>query len=211
MARVEFTFKGKTYYHDAPMLTEAELDSIVGSARGGNTRLISIRPEGNYVIRKDEIDVKRDRKLDEIPEGTHKGAASRRETYIKAQVGSIAEVFGPRYGVPVQLTKDLEFLFIPRYPLPRKWGARETPILIRLPPQYPDVPPRGFFLSSKLRGPHVFSRNAYDSSEDFSQYGWNWYCALCDGGWKPGKSPLDDNNLWTFLKVVRTSLTINEF
>lgn len=206
-----FTFKGKLYYSNAPVLTEDELSSIVGAARSPNGRLISVRPDGNYVLQDDDsIDLDQNDKLEEIPEGTYKGAFDR-ASYVKAQVASIAEVFGQRYGVSVQLDEGLEFLFIPRYPLPRRWGARETPLLIHIPAQYPQKPPDGFFLSTACSGSHIFSRNIHDSSQDYRHLGWNWYCVHCDHGWVPGPHPLAEHNLWTFLKVVRTALTINEF
>lgn len=207
--RHEFTFKGKRYYSNAPVVTKEELRGIVGAAWSPRTRVISTRPEGTYVVRKD-VDLVRDSSLDVIPEGTGKGAYDR-ATWIKAQVASIAEVFGPRYGMPIQLDHKLEFLFIPRYPMPRRWGGRETSLLVRIPPQYPQKPPNGFFLSKTCRGSHIFSRNVYDPSQDYSAQGWNWYCVHCDAGWVPGKNPLDEHSLWTFLKVVRASLTINEF
>lgn len=136
---------------------------------------------------------------------------SQRETYIKAQVASIAEVFGERYNLPVQLDRGLEYLYLPRFPLPKRWGERETPLLIHIPREYPQVPPHGFFLSKKCHGPHVYSREMGKDSEDFSIYGWNWFCIYCDQGWKPGPSPLDPHNLWTFINAIRVSLTIEEF
>ena len=135
----------------------------------------------------------------------------RRSVYIKAQAASIAEVYGERYGEPVQLDRQLRYLLIPRFPLPRKWGERETPLLIEIPAQYPEKPPDGFFLSARCNGPHVFSRVPYDPTRDLSHLGWNWFCVHCDLGWKSGKSPLDPNNLWTVIRVIQTSLTVSEF
>lgn len=135
----------------------------------------------------------------------------RRSVYIKAQAASIAEVYGERYGQPVQLDRQLRYLLIPRFPLPRRWGERETPLLIEIPDRYPDIPPDGFFLSSRCHGPHVFSRSPYDHTRDLSGYGWNWFCVHCDEGWRPGPSPLEPNNLWTFIRVIQTALTISEF
>ena len=135
----------------------------------------------------------------------------RRSMYVKAQVASIAEVYGERYGQPVQIDGQLKFLFIPRFPLPRRWGERETPLLIQIPDRYPDIPPNGFFLSSRCQGPHVFSRPPYSTVTDLSALGWNWFCVHCDNGWRPGASPLETMNLWTFLRVIQAALSFNEF
>lgn len=208
--RQEFTFKGKKYFSKASVITKNELSRIVGAAWNPKTRLISTRPEGTFVLKKEEVDIVRDSNLGDLPGGTKKGELVR-EDWIKAQVASVAEVFGPRYGMPIQLDDNLEFVFIPRYPMPRKWGGRETSLLIAIPKQYPLKPPNGFFLSKGCRGSHIFSHNLYDQTQDYRKEGWNWYCVHCDDGWVPGKDALDEHNLWTFLKVVRTSLTINEF
>lgn len=135
----------------------------------------------------------------------------KRSLYIKAQTASIAEVYGERYGVPVQVDPNLEYLLIPRFTLPPRWGERETPLLIHLPAMYPDKPPHGFYLSARCQGLHIYKQPPYRDLQDLSPLGWNWYCVSCDAGWKAGASPLDENNLWTFLTVIRTSLSISEF
>jgi hypothetical protein len=135
----------------------------------------------------------------------------RRSLYIKAQAASIAEVFGDRYGFPVQLDRKLSLLFLPRFPLPPRWGERETPLLIEIPAAYPDIPPNGFFLSARCNGPHVFSRVLHGGTTNFQHLGWNWFCVSCDRGWRAGPSPLEPCNLWTFLRVVQTSFSVNEF
>src|SRR5262245_46286616 len=180
-----FTVNGREFFADAPVLDQAALNRIAGAARSPNSRLISVRASGNYVVA-DRVDVRRDAVLEDIPAATEKGG--RRELYVKAQVASIAAVLGPRYGMPVQLDRALTTLFIPRYPLPRRWGGRETPLMIRIPAQYPDMPPIGFYLSKACSGPHIFSRNVYEPSEDFSAQGWNWYCIHKNIGWTPGST-----------------------
>jgi len=136
-------------------------------------------------------------------------AVNRRELYIKAQVASVAEVYGERYGQTVQLDEALRFVVIPRFSLPRQWGMKTTPILIWFPDEYPDIAPNGFYLSRNCIGPHIFSRNVYGKSPDLSSSGWNWFCAHTT--WRPGADPNASDNLWTFLEIVRMSLTIKEF
>jgi hypothetical protein len=135
---------------------------------------------------------------------------ARRAHYIKAQVADVAEVLGERFGQTVQIDQGLRFVVLPRFRLPARWGLKTTPILIWFPDDYPEVPPHGFYLSSRCRGPHIFSRNPYGDSPDLSAHGWNWYCVF-PGGWRAHADPLQPDNLWTFLDVVRTTLTIDEF
>jgi hypothetical protein len=145
-----------------------------------------------------------------LPLGTVKGATPRRELFITTQVASIAEVLGDRYGQTVQLDQDLRFVVLPYFRLPRRWGMKTTPILIWLPEKYPDIPPHGFYLSQNCLGPHILRYNVYGDSPDLSNYGWNWYC-VNPKGWRANADPLEPDNLWTFLDVVRTSLSIDEY
>ena len=196
---------------DVPFLTPDQirehLEKMVGHdrriviRRGNEARPLEQFPNdfnlGNEVIAK------------HYPASTAKGADSRRERFIKAQVASVAEVYGERYGQTIQLDQNLQFVVIPQFALPRQWGMKTTPILIWFPDEYPDIAPNGFYLSQNCRGPHIFSRNVYGKSPDLSRYGWNWYCMHT--GWQPNANPNDGDNLWTFLDLVRMSLTIKEF
>jgi len=145
----------------------------------------------------------------DFPAATQKGGDSPRDRYIRAQVASVADVYGERFGQPVQLDAKLRFCVIPQFTLPRQWGMKSTPILIWFPEEYPLVAPNGFYLSKRCSGPHIFSRNVYGKSPDLSAQGWNWYCAHTS--WKPGTDPLDGDTLWTFLDIARMSLSIREF
>lgn len=204
----KFTFQGRTFFHEAKVITPEELFKIVGASADvrNRSRLIEVKAAGTYVV-DGNVDLSNQPNLDTIPRGTVKGS---REIFIKAQVASIAEVYGERYGLPVQIDPSLRYLFIPRFPLPGRWGARESPILIDIPAQYPEKPPDGFYISSRCHGPHIFSRQVR-TGQDLSSYGWNWSCVHCDAGWKAGVNPMDPCNLWTVLKVVRTFLTVGEF
>lgn len=146
-----------------------------------------------------------------IPGGTIKGAEDVRARYITAQVAAVAEVLGERYGQTVQLDQGLRFVVIPSFRLPPRWGLKTTPILIWFPRDYPTVPPHGFYLSNRCIGSHILRANVYGDSPDLSDRGWNWYCVNAGKGWRPNADPLEQDNLWTFLDVVRTSLSIEEF
>ncbi|HIE00974.1 MAG TPA: hypothetical protein EYP59_11925 [Thiotrichaceae bacterium] len=215
MSKSKIHLKDHTIDLDVPFLTpdviERRLRKEIGEkrkiavAQSGGSELKPTNQLPNNTNLGTEVRVKI------YPGGTQKGVYSRRETYIKAHVASVAEAYGERYGQSVQLDRQLNFVFIPRFTLPRKWGTRTTPLLVWLPQQYPDVPPNGFYLSKNCDGPHIFSRNVYGDSPDLSSKGWNWFCVHCNDGWHPNEDPTKDDNLWTFLDVVRLSLSIDEF
>jgi hypothetical protein len=210
MAKVKLNGK-LVIERDVPFFTPDQirdhLEKMVGAdrrvviRRGSEARPLDQFPRdfnlGNEVVAK------------HYPASTAKGAVSRRDRYIKAQVASVAEVYGKRYGQTIQLDKRLRFVVIPRFTLPRQWGLKTTPILIWFPDDYPEVAPNGFYLSKKCSGPHIFSRNVYGKSPDLSASGWNWYCMHTH--WRPGGHPNEEDNLWTFLEMIRMSLTIKEF
>jgi|GEM_PF-5866161 len=138
--------KGKKVIdRDVPFLTpddiRAQLEKLVDSdrrlmiKRGSEVRPLDKFPNkfnlGQEVI------------VTHFPRSTAKGAPSRRERYIKAQVASVAEVYGERYGQAVQLDERLRFVVIPCFTLPKKWGYKTTPILIWFPATYPDAAPVG--------------------------------------------------------------------
>lgn len=178
-------------------------DRMIVVKKGTEARPLGQYPKGKP-IQGEELELK------SIPGGTIKGAASNREQTIKAQVSDLASVLGERYGQTVQLDANFRFVVVPTFRLPRRWGLRSTPILLWFPSAYPQVPPHGFYLSDRCRGPHIFSINVYGDSPDLSAYGWNWYC-VNPSGWAPGSSPLTPDNLWTLLDVVRATLTVDEF
>jgi hypothetical protein len=196
---------------DVPFLTPEMIREHVQKLVGSDRRIVvrrgaEARPLDQFPS---DFNLGNDVNLKHYPASTAKGAMSRRERFIRAQVASIAEVYGERYGQTIQLHKNLDFVVIPRFSLPRQWGMKTTPILIWFPQDYPDVSPNGFYLSKSCEGPHIFSRNVYGNSPDLSVYGWNWYCTHTH--WRPDANPNDGDNLWTFLDIVRMSLTIKEF
>lgn len=189
------------------MIREAMSKKVGADRRIALTRGTELRPLEQFHAGKDlgtEVIVK------DFPAATGKGAdESPRSRYIKAQVASVAEVYGERFGQPVQLAADLQFCVIPQFTLPKQWGLKSTPILIWFPDNYPIEAPCGFYLSKKCNGPHIFSTNVYSKSPNLSHLGWNWYCAHT--AWKPGSDPLEGDTLWTFLDICRLSLTVKEF
>lgn len=72
MEQHKFKFRGKEYYANAPVLTEKELDSIIGTARTPNSRLVTVRGSTAVPI-KDKINLEERPIIEEIPRGTVKG------------------------------------------------------------------------------------------------------------------------------------------
>ena len=211
----KITHKGKSIILDAPFLTPEKI-KMQFKQEIANKRKIAIGQKGGSELiplsqLPGDTDLGNEVRVKTYPSGTVKGSSKRREYYIKAHVASVAEVYGERFGKPVQIDKDLRYVFLPCFTLPRRWGMRTTPILIWFPDGYPEIPPNGFYLSQKCKGPHIYSTMVYGHSPDLSHAGWNWYCVHCDQGWHPHEDPNKEDNLWTFLDVVRLSLSISEF
>ena len=112
--------------------------------------------------------------------------------------------------------KNCDWLIIPKYPLPEKWRNRWCKLLIVFPETYPVAPPIGFYLNRKFRlkygdrDPHL-TGSSYDGAPNLQAQGWHWYCVRMEkgsaGGWKPFPDYRRSDNLWTFLTMVRESLT----
>jgi len=142
---------------------------------------------------------------------------SRRNQRIDAEVAMVAVRFSrpPYRGVYYdQETRD--WLVIPDYPLPARFRDRRCDLLIVFPETYPETPPIGFYLNRQFAlqsgetDPHATGR-AYHGAPDLIKQGWHWYCVRMDmaapGAWRPQADPSRPDNLWTFLNMVRESLT----
>lgn len=215
MASSKVILKGKKVLErNVDFLTPEQIRDHLQKLVGGDRRLMvkrgsEVRPLDRFPK---DFNLGSDVRLTDFPASTSKGAISTRERYIKAQVASVAEVYGERYGQPIQLDSRLRFVVIPCFTLPRKWGYKVTPLLVWFPATYPTAAPDGFYLSQQCRGPHIFARPVGShaaQSEDLSGKGWNWYCMHTS--WKPGSDPLDGDTLWTFLEMAKSCFTIDEF
>ena len=112
--------------------------------------------------------------------------------------------------------KNCDWLIIPKYPLPKKWQDWWCRLMIVFPETYPLAPPIGFYLNRHFRlksgnmDPHLLGR-PLDGAPDLRAAGWHWYCVRVHetlvGGWKPSPDFRKPDNLWTFLAMVRESLT----
>ena len=147
--------------------------------------------------------------------------AVRRTRYIRAHALGLEERFSKNGGEGVRLDPDLNWIVIPRYPMPDRWRQRWTSLLIVFPTAYPDVPPTGFYLTIQKtrlkngkRDPHLFNGSPYHHVADLSAQGWFWYCVHAQvqgsGGWRPSSDPDLPDNLFTFLYMAREALSTDD-
>jgi hypothetical protein len=147
--------------------------------------------------------------------GQHRPIPQDRYNRILSEIMMIAPHFSKHEGVCFDEEKP-DWLMIPKYPLPAKWQNRWCKLMIIFPQGYPITPPIGFYLNRKFRlktggtDSHL-TGTAHDGANDLRDQGWQWYCVRLEqnsaGGWQPGPDYRKPDNLWTFLSMVRESLT----
>jgi hypothetical protein len=157
--------------------------------------------------------------LDDSPTGTlNRTSASRRNNRIENEILMIAPRFASNGGIYYD-EKNKDWLMIPKYPLPERWEERWCKLMIIFPKTYPGTPPIGFYLNKKFKlksggQDNHFMGQAYHGAPDMVSHGWHWYCVTMNadsqGGWHPSGDYTKSDNLWTFLNMVRESLT-NDF
>lgn len=138
-----------------------------------------------------------------------------RKGRIEQEVLMVAPRFSERGGVYYD-EENCDWLLIPKYPLPARWRDRWCQLLLVFPPTYPVSAPLGFYLNKKFalagggRDPHLTGA-AYHGADNLLAQGWHWYCvqtqAASAGGWRPAANFHEPDNLWTFLALVRETLT----
>ena len=145
---------------------------------------------------------------------------TRRNQRIDAEVAMIAPRFSrsPYLGIYYD-QEHRDWLIIPGYPLPARFSDRRCDLLIVFPETYPETAPVGFYLNKRfpLRNgeidPHETGK-AYHGAPDLQEQGWHWYCVYIDtqvrGAWQAHGDVSQPDNLWTYLNMVRESLT-NDF
>ncbi|MFH1287140.1 MAG: E2/UBC family protein [bacterium] len=141
--------------------------------------------------------------------------SSQREDRIRNEVMMIAPRFSKNGGGIEFDEQNCDWLIINSYALPSRWKERWCKLMIIFPQGYPNVPPIGFYLSSKFRlkkgTDSHFTGKAYYGAPDLQSSGWYWYCChLANGAWEPQVNYTKPDNLWTYLNMIRESLT-NDF
>lgn len=180
--------------------------------------LIVRRREGNFVITRGSRVTPADG--DVFTDAPRRIKGNRHNERIQRELQMIAPRFAHSGGVMCD-DENWDWLIIPNYPLPERWKTRTGKVLwckllIVFPETYPETPPIGFYLNRKFwlndgsRDSHLTGQS-YDGAPDLREAGWYWYCVRVEGGaWKPQADYMKPDNLWTFLNMVRESLT-NDF
>jgi hypothetical protein len=154
--------------------------------------------------------------VNRAPEGGRLSHSLRNERLMN-EIMMIAPRFSQNGGIYYD-EEQLDWIMVPKYALPERWGERWSQLLIVPPATYPDTPPIGFYLNKKFQlktggyDPHATSQ-AYHGAPDLLKSGWHWYCVTVangQGGWRASADYRQPDNLWTFLNLVRESLT-NDF
>jgi hypothetical protein len=141
----------------------------------------------------------------------------RRNDRVEKEILMIAPRFASSGGIFYD-DENKDWLMIPRYPLPERWEERWSKLMIIFPNTYPNTPPIGFYLNKKFNlkngQDNHFTGSAHHGAPDLLKQGWHWYCVTMkndsQGGWNPSADHTKPDNLWTFLNMVRESLT-NDF
>ena len=139
---------------------------------------------------------------------------NRKARYLISQLLEYGEERYKTDKIKVQITSDLKYVYIHKFPLPWIWKQRYTPLLIHIPDSYPDVPPIGFYiphsmcLTTNKPHPHQFCKTFY-SQPDLHKLGWDWFCLhLTDfRDWQPKDDPLKPHKLWNYLDIIKIGLT----
>ena len=104
------------------------------------------------------------------------------------------------------------WMVVPQYRLPSRWHrvARDTPLMVVFPNEYPALPPIGFYMMADIPispDGHLF-RGVYHGAWDAPiQRGWKWYCAyIHEGAWQPARHWRDGDNLYTYFHLVKEVL-----
>ena len=122
----------------------------------------------------------------------------------------IAPHYAHRQGVNYD-ERNGDWLQLPEYPLPARWQEPSCSLLILFPDTYPSTAPIGFYLNRSLafkdggRDPHLTGR-ALDGAPELLDLGWFWYCVTIPG-WRPSANYREPDNLFSFLALVRETLT----
>lgn len=104
------------------------------------------------------------------------------------------------------------WLLVPRFPLPEgRFEQDQTPLLIVIPPGYPNTGPDNFFVRQDLRliggsTPPAFNQNSNSSSGPAPVEGsWGWF-SWHPHAWRPSAQIEKGDNLETYLRAVNICL-----
>lgn len=114
-------------------------------------------------------------------------------------------------------TDDANWVVFDGFLLPPRWNriARESPLLISFPMEYPALPPVGFYLRASLpksANGHLWAAAYHLADPAPIAKHWYWYCVYIDAhNWRPApyRRPGDWRNgdsLWEYITLVNEVL-----
>lgn len=135
---------------------------------------------------------------------------------IAEQVTDISEKFFKGRAIEFDPDNGNWVVFV-EYLLPKRWKgvAKESPLLISFPMEYPRLPPVGFYLRKSLPGSpngHLYKQQ-YDhvaaiADPEPIKSNWLWYCVYIESGnWKPAPFRYSGDwkkgdNLWDYMTLI---------
>jgi hypothetical protein len=135
---------------------------------------------------------------------------------IFEQILSISEGFYKDKDVEFD-EDDCNWVVFPDFMLPPRWRAiaRNSPLLISFPMEYPALPPVGFYLAASLPSSpngHLYADAYHSANKAPLNKGWVWYCVYIDPqNWRPAayRRPGDwrrGDNLWDYITLINEAL-----
>jgi len=112
----------------------------------------------------------------------------------------------------IKTGEQLNWFLIPSFPLPDgRFEQTETPVVVVIPPGYPNTGPDNFFVRQDLRlkgggAPAAFNPNSNSSSGPVPIEGtWGWF-SWHPQAWRPSANAEQGDNLETYLRGVSMCL-----
>jgi hypothetical protein len=108
--------------------------------------------------------------------------------------------------------EEAHWMVVPNFYLPPRWHAiaRETPLLVAFPNEYPALPPIGFYMMADIPispDGHFFQGVAHNAWDEPIARGWKWYCTyIHDGAWQPARNWREGDNLYTYFHLINEVL-----
>lgn len=111
-----------------------------------------------------------------------------------------------QYGDVQWDSQEGTWVMIKAFPLPKGMGKTSTPLLILLPPDYPQVPPRhlDFYMDKGL--PLAGSGHYWEEGHPMSSQGWAQFCLEIDN-WKSSSDIWSGDHLLKLAETISTALT----
>ena len=197
----------------------------IATAIGDGGRVKAINPDKLY--RPEELKTRSGKwlRIEDSPDRS-KGAGysfgGHRDEFMKAvifdQIRDMSENFFKNTAIQAD-EDDANWMMIENFLLPSAWRhiASSSDLLISIPDQFPNLPPIGFYLDSRIatspNGLHLLDQGYYEADQTPVRSGrWKWFCCYVKpSSWRPPRiRRVEDwrngDNLWQFLTLIRWAL-----